>query len=73
MGVFEFVIAIVAIGTCAKLLQQGIAARAAQAERLSSGQYQSLCERLDKVERRMANLETIVLESEKAKAFERSL
>lgn len=33
----------------------------------------AVCARLDKMERRMANLETIVLDEEKRRSFERAL
>ena len=40
---------------------------------LSRGQYDELVSRMAALEQRMANLETIVLEEEKKKAFERAL
>jgi len=75
MSPFDMVVAIVAIVTFSGLVrfivQQKVALRMKQAEMLGGGQQFN--ERFDQMEKRLANLETIMLEHEKVREFDKAL
>ncbi len=76
MNPFEFVIAIVAIVMGAGVIRTALYARsksAGQGERLdrtAKRLERTFEERLSKIEGRLANIETLVLEEEKARKFD---
>ena len=76
MNVFEFVIAIVAIVMVAGVIRTALYARSKsprKGERLeptAKRLERTFGERLDKIEARLANIETLVLEEEKARKFD---
>jgi hypothetical protein len=73
MGPFEMVVAIIAIVCVTRMIRYAIQQRVALRERQLGGVSKDLEDRLQRMEQRMANLETIVLEREKKGEFERAL
>ena len=71
MGFWEFLATVVAIEAFVRLVKMKHDNR--RAYWANNDQNAALAERMEKLERRMANLETIVLESEKHREFERAL
>ena len=71
MDIWQFLVAVVAIEAFVKIVRLKVASREARVAMTS--QNAALGERMEKLERRMANLETIVLEAEKKKEFDRAL
>lgn len=71
MNLWEFLVAVVAIEAFAKTIRALVLAKSQN--RSSSEHNAAILERLDKLEKRMNNLETIVLEVEKHKQFDRAL
>jgi hypothetical protein len=65
MSFWTAAVIIVAITTFGTIYRTRLKAGARQSNEIS----ESLLERIDRLEERMANLETIVLEKEKAKQF----
>jgi hypothetical protein len=59
------IVLVVAIGTLSEIYRARLRANVEKAE----GFFEKLSERIGRLEERMANLETIVLEKEKAKKF----
>ncbi len=76
MDFFVFVIAVVSIACTAGVIRTAVYARsksAGQSERLdltAKRLERTFEERLDKIEGRLANIETLVLEEEKARKFD---
>ncbi len=66
MGFWTAVVIIVAIGTFAEVYRARLKAGSKEVEKLLENQV----ERMARIEERMANLETIVLEKEKERKFE---
>ena len=76
LGVFDMVVIIVAIGAISSIVNHGIRARTAardQGWNDRMAQWGEVEDRLSRLEKRMANLETIVLEREKQREFDREL
>lgn len=75
MGVFEMVavVAVVAIlaDTITKWRKQAVRAQSLNSD--DKARLRELAAQLDRMERRMENLETILLEEEKKREFEREL
>jgi len=73
---FAMVVAIVFIACCAGVLKQAISSRQRAAtrdeeiDRLAERMEQTFANRLDKLEERMANIESIVLERERLGKFD---
>jgi hypothetical protein len=65
MNFWAAVVIIVAIGTISEIYRSKLKANANKSEKF----YDSTAQRIARLEDRMANLETIVLEKEKAKKF----
>lgn len=70
-GFWTFLIVAVVLQSIVKLAS--VKARTRLDGQATQAQNAALTARMDKLEQRMANLETIVLEHEKLKNFERSL
>ena len=66
MGLWGFLTIIVTVGILSEMYQARLKARAGHADDL----FQQISERMARVEERMANIETIVLEKEKEKRFD---
>jgi hypothetical protein len=66
MGMWSFLTIIVSIGILSEMYQARLKARADHADEL----FQQISERMARVEERMANIETIVLEKEKERRFD---
>jgi hypothetical protein len=76
MNPFEMVVAIISITAIASIVKQGIQAKTAAREQGWNdrmAQWGEVEDRLSRLEKRMANLETIVLEREKQREFDREL
>lgn len=71
-GLWAFLAIVVLAGTVEKIIRHKITMRAQQNQN-SGAQNAEILARLEKLERRMSNIETIVLESEKHKQFDRAL
>ncbi|UCE03093.1 MAG: hypothetical protein JSW67_02545 [Candidatus Latescibacterota bacterium] len=65
MGLWTAVVLIVAIGVLSEMYRARLKAQAGR----TNAAYEDLAKRLVRLEDRMANIETIVLEQEKAKRF----
>ena len=65
MGLWSAVVIIVAIGTLSELYRARLKSQASK----SDVEFDKFAERMTKLETRMANLETIVLDREKAERF----
>ncbi|HBF33979.1 TPA: hypothetical protein DDW35_05400 [Candidatus Sumerlaeota bacterium] len=66
------IVAIVALSRLARfIVQQKVVLRMKQAETFGGGQQFN--ERIEQLEKRLANLETIMLEHEKVREFDRAL
>lgn len=70
MGVFEFIICLVGILACAKLAKYKLESRA-RLYGLAAERNSELLARIDKIEQRLANLETLVIDEAKKKEYER--
>jgi predicted kinase len=66
MGMWSFLTIIVSIGILSEMYQARLKSRAGHADDL----FQQISERMARVEERMANIETIVLEKEREKRFD---
>lgn len=71
MDMWACIFGIVLVGSVVKVLRTAILAKTRAYD--SNVQNRAVLERLDKLEKRMNNLETIVLEAEKHKQFDRAL
>lgn len=69
--VFDMVVIVILVGAAEKVYKLKVMNH--QSRQAMDSQNAALAERLDKLERRMANLETIVLDTEKKRNFERQL
>ena len=65
MGLWSAVVIIVAIGTLSELYRARLKSQASK----SDVEFDKLADRMTQLETRMANLETIVLDREKAERF----
>ena len=65
MGFWTAIVLLVAIGTISEVYRAKLKANANESEKI----FEKMAERVGRLEERMANLETIVLEKEKAKRF----
>ena len=65
MSFWTAIVIIVAIGTISEVYRSRLKAHSVKAEE----SYEKLVQRMVRLEERMANLETIVLESEKKRKF----
>ena len=65
MSFWTAIVIIVAIGTISEIYRSRLKANAGKAEE----SYQKIVQRMVKLEERMANIETIVLEKEKSRKF----
>ena len=65
MNLWTMIVLIVAIGTASEIYRARLRANAEKSE----GFFHDLSRRIARLEERMANIETIVLEREKAKKF----
>ena len=65
MSFWTAIVIIVAIGTISEIYRSRLKANAVKTEE----SYQKLVQRMVSLEERMANLETIVLETEKSRKF----
>ena len=65
MNFWAAVVIIVAIGTISEVYRSKLKANANKSEKI----YDTMAQRIARLEDRMANLETIVLEKEKTKKF----
>lgn len=72
LDLWDFIIIIVLIGAISKTVRSFALISRGQG-RSSRERDAAILERLDKLEKRMANLETIVLEAEKHKQFDQAL
>ena len=66
MNLWTAIVIIVAIGTVSEIYRAKIRANAKESEKYS----EALSQRIARLEDRMANLETIVLEKERSKKFD---
>jgi len=71
MGVFEMVVAIVLIGTVSDMYRARLKARSSRAE--DRERLSQLAGRLEALEQRLINVESLVVEQEKHAEFDRAL
>ena len=65
MTLWTAVVCMVAIGTISEIYRAKLKASASESEKI----FEKMAQRVGRLEERMANVETIVLEKEKAKKF----
>jgi len=71
MNLWTMIVAVVALGVVSEMYRARLKVRSRMAQH--GQEFETLQDRLDKLEQRMANLETIILEHEKDRAFDASL
>ena len=65
MSLWTAIVCMVAIGTISEIYRAKLKANAGESEKI----FEKMAERVGRLEERMANVETIVLEKEKAKKY----
>jgi len=71
MGMWDMIVIVVGLGVVSEMYRARLKAKTRWREQ---GEYvEGLAGRLEKIERRLANLETLVLDREKRAAFEEAL